>query len=84
MNTKIAPTKIGMREFVRNLKKIKEATARGEEFEVLDHATTVFHITPPVAKKVKKYTSEDLMNFRIKSKITDASLNVDKYVYGQR
>ena len=40
MHTKVAPTKIGSRELVRNLKKIKTAVARGEAFDVQDHGVT--------------------------------------------
>ena len=84
MNTKVAPTKIGSREFIRNYKKIKEAALNGEAFDVLDHGATVFHITPPITKKVKKYTFEEFMNFRVKTNKTDIASNVDKYLYGQK
>lgn len=83
MNTKIAPTKIGSRELVRNLKKIKTAVAQGEAFDVQDHGVTAFHIIPPATKKAKKYSFEEFMNFRVNIDRTDLSMNVDKYVYGE-
>ena len=82
MITNITPTQIGMRELVRNAKKIKEAVARGEEFYVLDHSVPVFRVSAIPSKKVIKYTFEDLMNFRVKTDRTDLSMNVDKIVYG--
>jgi antitoxin (DNA-binding transcriptional repressor) of toxin-antitoxin stability system len=82
MNTKTTPIQIGMRELVRNTKKIKEAVARGEEFHVFDHALPVFKVSAIPPKKVIKYTFEDLMNFRVKTDRTDLSMNVDKIVYG--
>lgn len=83
MNTKIVPTKIGMRELVRNAKKIKEAVARGEEFHVLDHAVPVFRVSAIEPEKIKKYTFADFMKFRVNIDNTDLSMNVDKYVYGE-
>ncbi len=82
MNTKVAPTKIGTRELVRNLKKIKTAVAEGESFEVLDHGVTVFNITPPVPERVIKYTMEDLKKIRFSSDDKNLSMNIDKIVYG--
>lgn len=83
MNTKNFPTRIGSRELVRNLKKIKIAVARGEAFDVQDHGVTAFHIVPVVLQKKKKYTFEEFMNFRVGIDRTDISMNVDKYVYGE-
>lgn len=83
MNTKTIPTNIGMRELMRNTKKIKEAVARGEEFHVLDHSVPVFKVSAIPPQKVIKYSFEDLMNFRVKTNRTDLSMNVDKIVYGE-
>lgn len=83
MDTKIAPTKIGSRELVRNLKKIKTAVARGEAFDVQDHGVTAFHITPPTPEKVIKYTFEDLKKIRFSSDDKNLAMNIDKYLYGQ-
>ena len=82
MNTKTTPTQIGMRELMRNAKKIKEAVARGEEFHVLDHSVPVFKLSAIPPQKVIKYSFEDLMNFRVKTDRTDLSMSVDKIVYG--
>ncbi len=82
MNTKITPTKIGMRELVRNAKKIKEAAAAGEAFDVLDHGVTMFHIIPPIPEKVIKYTMEDLKKIRFSTGDKNLSMNIDKIVYG--
>lgn len=73
---------IGIRDLLRNTKKITMAVARGTEFEVLNHTTPVFRIVPILQPRKKKYTFEDLMNFRIKSQDTHLSENVDFYVYG--
>jgi antitoxin (DNA-binding transcriptional repressor) of toxin-antitoxin stability system len=83
MNIKITPTKIGSRELVRNLKKIKAAVARGEAFEVQDHGVTAFHIVPPVPERVIKYTMEDLKKIRFSSDDKNLAMNIDKYLYGQ-
>jgi len=76
------PKRIGIRELVRNMKKVKAAVLRGESFEVLDRATPVFTITPTETKRTYKYTTEDLKNFRIKTDATDLSSRVDEIVYG--
>ena len=83
MNTKIAPTKIGMRELVRNAKKIKEAAARGESFDVQDHGVTAFRIVPPMPEKIIKYTWEDLKKIRFSSDDKNLAMNIDKYLYGK-
>jgi antitoxin (DNA-binding transcriptional repressor) of toxin-antitoxin stability system len=82
MNTNIVPTKIGSRELVRNLKKIKTAVARGEAFDVQDHGVTAFHIIPPTPEKVIKYTWEDLKKIQFSSGDKHMADNIDKIVYG--
>ena len=82
MDTKIVPTKIGTRELVRNLKKIKTAVARGESFEVLDRGVTAFHIIPPIPEKVIKYTWDDLKKIQFSSGDKHMADNIDKIVYG--
>lgn len=82
MNTKIAPTRIGSRELVRNFKKIKTAVARGEAFDVQDHGVTAFHIIPPTPERVIKYTFEDLKKIRFSTNDRNLSMNIDKIVYG--
>ena len=76
------PTQIGMREFMRNTKKIKAAVARGEEFEVLDRTTPVFKIVPTGAVAKKKYSLADLKKLRFRSGQSDLSQSVDEIVYG--
>jgi antitoxin (DNA-binding transcriptional repressor) of toxin-antitoxin stability system len=83
MNTNVISTKIGMRELLRNTKKIKLAVARGEQFEVLDHGVTAFHIIPPAPEKIIKYTFEDLKKIRFSSDDKNLAMNIDKYLYGQ-
>ncbi len=74
--------KIGMREFLRNTKKIKAAVARGEEFEVCDRTTPVFRIVPAVTTHGKKYTFDDLMKLKFHSGQNNLSQSVDDIVYG--
>ena len=81
MNKKM-PTQIGMREFMRNSKKIKLAVARGEEFEVLDRTTPVFKVVPATAPVKKKYTINDVLQHTFASKQTDLATEVDHYIYG--
>jgi antitoxin (DNA-binding transcriptional repressor) of toxin-antitoxin stability system len=84
MNTNVISTKIGMREFLRNTKKIKLAVARGEEFEVLDHATPVFRVTAVVPEKIIKYTFADIKKLQFKSGDKHMADNIDNYLYGAR
>lgn len=77
-------TKIGIRELVRNITKIKTAVARGESFEVHDHSTPVFTITPPKGTTQPKYTREDLLTFRVPTTATNLSTRVDEIAYGTK
>ena len=82
MNTK-SITQIGMREFLRNMKDIKASIQRGEEFEVLDHATPVFRVVPTPSAKNKKYTFADLAKFQFASASKTLARDIDALVYGK-
>ena len=82
MNTNIIPTQIGMRELVRNAKKISEAVNRGEEFEVYVHSVPTFRVSKIEPKKVIKYTWEDLKKIQFSSGDKHLADNIDKIVYG--
>lgn len=79
----IATIQIGMREFLRNPKKIKDAVALGQRFEVLDRTTPVFLVGPPTNLQPKKYTQDDLKQFQFVGKETDVAGQVDEYMYGR-
>lgn len=83
MNINIIPTQIGMRELVRNAKKISEAVNRGEEFEVYVHSVPTFRVSKIEQKKTYKYTLEDLKKIRFSSDDKNLAMNIDKYLYGQ-
>lgn len=75
-------TKIGMREFLRNTKAVKNRVAAGESFEVLERTTPVFRVVPVAKPQPKKYTLKDLRALQFTAKTNDSAKNVDHYVYG--
>lgn len=83
MNTKV-PTQIGMREFMRNTKKIKAAVAKGQEFEVLEHTKPVFRVVPTkdTANTTGKYQFMDLAQFQFEGGDGDLAERIDEIVYG--
>lgn len=81
MDSKITVTKIGIRELVRNITKVKAAVARGESFEVHDRAVPVFTITPTQTAKQSKYTTDDLRTFRVPTSEMTLSAQVDAMLY---
>lgn len=82
MDTGAKLKQIGMREFLRNTKKIRAAVARGESFEVLDRTTPIFRIVPAGEPPKKKYTFAELQKFRFNSHKKTLSQDIDKIVYG--
>jgi antitoxin (DNA-binding transcriptional repressor) of toxin-antitoxin stability system len=80
MNAK-SVKQIGMREFLRNIKDIKTAVLKGEEFEVLDHTTPVFRIVPIGGASNKKYTFADLSEFQFTDASKTLALDIDTFVY---
>jgi antitoxin (DNA-binding transcriptional repressor) of toxin-antitoxin stability system len=74
--------KIGTRELLRDIKKIKDAVKKGQEFEVLDRATPLFRIVPINTPKRKKYTFADLAALQFSTTEQDISKRVDEIVYG--
>jgi antitoxin (DNA-binding transcriptional repressor) of toxin-antitoxin stability system len=81
MSTKPA-TQIGMREFMRTMKDIKNAVKNGEEFVVLDHARPVFKVVPIQFKKTKKYTFADLEKLQFTATPNREVNDIDEAVYG--
>jgi len=81
MNTK-SVTKIGMREFLRNMKEIKTSVLNGEEFEVLDHAMPVFRVVPVKSENNIKYTFADLSKFQFTNGAKTLANDIDSLVYG--
>ncbi|HMO78225.1 MAG TPA: hypothetical protein PKA42_01520 [Candidatus Paceibacterota bacterium] len=75
-------TQIGMREFLRNMKDIKSSVLKGEEFEVLDHATPVFRVVPAKRAKNTKFTFADLSKFQFADGDKTMATDVDTLVYG--
>jgi len=80
MNTNI--TQIGMREFLRNIKDIKTSVLKGQEFEVLDHATPVFRVVPAQSAGNKKYAFTDLSKFQFAGGPQTLAQDIDALVYG--
>jgi len=75
-------TKIGMREFLRNIKVIKEKVAKGQSFEVLERTKPMFRIVPIPSHSTQRYELADLAQFKFKgAKYT--SQEVDTVVYGK-
>ena len=83
MNTNIVPKQIGIRELVRNTKKISEAVDKGEEFEVFVRSVPAFRVSKIEQKKTYTYTLEDLKKIRFSSDDKNLAMNIDKYLYGQ-
>ena len=80
MNTKVV-TKIGMREFLRNLKDIKASVLKGQEFEVLDHSLPVFRVVPTQSADNAKYNFADLSKFQFTGQGKTLAQDIDMLVY---
>ena len=75
--------KIGTRELSRNLKSVKQAVARGTEFEVYDRTNPLFRIVPITSSKPKKYTFADLSDLQFSTNDPKLSEKIDDIVYGE-
>jgi antitoxin (DNA-binding transcriptional repressor) of toxin-antitoxin stability system len=74
--------KIGSRELLRNMKGVKQAVAKGIEYEVYDRTNPIFRIVPITANQNKKYTFADLSAFQFSTDDPNLSKRVDDIVYG--
>lgn len=79
---KRASKKIGTRELLRYIKKIKAAVKNGQEFEVHDRATPLFRIVPIEAAPGPQYTFADLAALQFSTDEPNLSQQVDDVVYG--
>lgn len=72
---------IGIKELQGNLKRVANATERGETFTVVRDSKPVFRIEPIARRKTGKYTLKDLLSIRFKGE-KNLSKRVDEIVYG--
>lgn len=75
-------TMIGVKEFRRRLSNIIRATGRGQRFTVVRYAQPVFTIEPIVQRRKRRYTIDDLLALRFRTKDKNLSKKVDEIVYG--
>jgi antitoxin (DNA-binding transcriptional repressor) of toxin-antitoxin stability system len=81
---------IGVRQLYRELKKITEATKRGQSFTVLKNTEPIFRIEPVTKTQKKSYNFADLDNLAKeiqeefkKNKVSkNLSQEIDSIVYG--
>lgn len=74
------PKTIGIRELIRNYKKITRETKRGMSFEVMNHREALFQITP-IKKKQKTTLWDDLKDISFSDEDRDLSKKIDEIVY---
>ncbi len=72
-----------MREFLRNMKDIKNSVLQGQEFEVLDHATPVFRVVPTPTTTHQKYAFADLSKLQFNGVSQTLARDVNELVYGK-
>ncbi len=63
------------------MRKVTEATRRGQSFTVVKNSKAVFQIVPLERVPGKKYTLKDVLKIRFRSKDKNLSKNIDKIVY---
>lgn len=72
---------IGVKQLHKDIKRICEATKKGESFLIVRNSKPVFKIEPVRKFSKKKYTINDLWKIRFKSKDKNLSKNIDKILY---
>ncbi len=77
MSTKI----IGIKQLHKELKKVSDATERGESFLVVRNSKPVFEIRPVEERKEKKYSLKDFKKIQFESKNKNLSKELDKIIY---
>ncbi len=82
MNATIEPTTIGVKEFRQKLPKVLKAVERGHRFTIVRYSKPVAQFTPVHTRAEKRYTIEDLLAIRFKTKDKNLSKKVDEIVYG--
>jgi hypothetical protein len=73
--------RISMREYLRNSAKYNRLVKNGRVFVVTNQNQDEIVLSKADTKKEKKYTMEDILNFRFRGP-TDLSENIDEIVYG--
>ncbi len=77
MNTKI----VGIKELHKKLKKISDATEKGQSFLVVRNSKPVFKIEPIDNKKEKKYSLKDFKKIQFEAKYKNLSKDIDSILY---
>jgi|GEM_PF-1879884 len=77
-------TKIGIREFQRNLASISERLKKGEEFIVMKHSEVVFKVIPGDTPKSDEGRFKWLDELQFSSGEKDWSQRVDEFAYEDR
>lgn len=77
-------TKIGIREFQRNMASISERVEKGEEFIVMKHAEVVFRVVPGKKYKPVKDRFQWITDMQFSSGESDGSQRVDEFAYEDR
>jgi antitoxin (DNA-binding transcriptional repressor) of toxin-antitoxin stability system len=77
-------TKIGIREFQRNLSSIPERLKNGEEFLVMKHSEVVFKVIPGNKPEPDKDRFDWIKDLTFSSGETDTSQRVDEFAYEDR
>ncbi len=77
--------KIGLRDFVRNSRAVREQLERGQVFTLLANGVEIAKLTP-IKRKGAKYSKEDYFNEllgSVKSKAELSNKEIDEIIYGK-
>jgi antitoxin (DNA-binding transcriptional repressor) of toxin-antitoxin stability system len=77
-------TKIGIREFQRNMAEISKRVEKGEEFIVMKHSEIVFKVIPGNKLKPAKKRFQWIEDLQFSSGENDTSQRVDEFAYEDR
>jgi len=78
----MSPQIIWVKQLYKELKKISEATLRGQSFVVVKNSKPVFRIEPIEKTTPRKYSLQDFKKLQFKTNDRDLSRLVDKITYG--
>ncbi len=72
---------IGIKQLHSTLKKVADATMRGQSFLVVKNSKPVFRIEPVSGNKDKKYSIKDFSKIKFFSKDKNLSKKIDQIAY---
>ncbi len=72
---------IGVKHLQTRFSEVTRAVQKGESFIVMKHTQPLFRIEPVTKKEQPRYTINDLMSIKFKSRDKNLSKKIDTYLY---